>query len=75
MRCRGPQPQAEPLLGFENPLEPSAPVSAKPEKALLLMTPMSNVPDIARYVMPACSRHKKSFLEEHFRGQKHRSKG
>jgi hypothetical protein len=66
--------QPEPLLGFEKPLEPSVPVFAKPEKELLLMTPVSNVPDIARYVMSACPGHKSSFLEHCFQGQKHHSK-
>jgi hypothetical protein len=41
--------QAEPLLAFEKLLEPSTPVSAKPEKELLLMTPVSNVPDVLEY--------------------------
>ena len=49
--------QPETLLGFEKPLEPSAPISAKPKKELLLMTPVSNVPDIARYVMSISPRH------------------
>jgi hypothetical protein len=71
--CRQ-HPHAEALLGFEKPLEPSAPVSAKPEKELLLMTPVSNVPDVTRYVMSACPRHKSSFLEQGFQGQKHHSK-
>jgi hypothetical protein len=66
--------QAEPLLGFEKPLEPSAPVSVKPEKELLLMTPVSNVPDITRYVMLASPRHESSFLAQGFQGQKHYSK-
>jgi hypothetical protein len=35
---------------------------------------MSNVPDIARYVMPACPRHESSFLKQSFQGQKHDSK-
>jgi hypothetical protein len=67
--------QAKPLLGFEEPLEPSPPVSAKPEEVLLLMTPVGNVPDIARYVVSACPRHKSPFLEQGFQGQKHHSKG
>ena len=43
--------QAEPLLAFKKPLEPLAPVSPKPEKELLLMTPVSNVPDVTRNIM------------------------
>jgi len=66
--------KAEPLLAFEKLLEPSAHVSAKPEKELLLMAALSNVPDEARYVMSACPRHKTSFLEEGFQGQKDHSK-
>jgi hypothetical protein len=36
--------QAEPLLGFEKPLETSPPVPAKREKELLFVTPVSDLP-------------------------------
>jgi len=58
----------------QKPHEPPLPVSSKLQKEFLLMTPMSNVPDIARYVMPACPRHESPFLKQNFQGQKHHSK-
>jgi len=63
--------QAVTLLAFGKPLEPSVHLSAKPEKELLFMTPVSNVPDIARYVMSIRPRHFiEPFLEAPFRRQK-----
>ena len=38
------------------------------------MTSVSNVPDMARYVMSARPGHKSSFLEHGFQRQKHHSK-
>ena len=43
--------QAEPLLGFEKPLEIPVAVSRKLEKEFFLMAAVRNMPHITRYVM------------------------
>jgi hypothetical protein len=55
--------KAEELLGLKKPLEPPTAVPGKLEKELLLMASMGNVPHIAGYVMPVCSRHEVSSLK------------
>ena len=47
----------EPLLPLEKPLQPPSPISGKPQKELLLMASMGNVPHAARNVMPIRSGH------------------
>jgi hypothetical protein len=43
------------LLRLKKPPQPSAAVSGKLEKKLLLMASMGNMPDVAVYVMSSCS--------------------
>jgi hypothetical protein len=63
--------QAEPFLGFEKPLEPSAPVSAKLEQKFLFVAAVRNMPNTSRNVMSICPRHSiEPFLESPFCGQK-----
>jgi len=42
---------------LKDPLKVPPAVSGKLQKKFLLMTPVSNMPDITRYVMPTCPRH------------------
>jgi hypothetical protein len=63
------------LPGFKQPLEITATVSGKFQKKFFLVTPMSNMPDIALDVMPTCPWHLVfNPLKRHFHGQKHRAK-
>ena len=52
--------QAITLLGFEQPIQPTFPVSGKFEKKFFLVAPMCDVPDLSRNMMPIRSCH--SFL-------------
>ena len=49
--------RAETLLPLEKPLQPPSPVSGKPQKELLLMASMGDVPHAARNVMSVSSGH------------------
>jgi hypothetical protein len=58
--------QAIAFLCLKKPLKVPATAAGKFQKKSLLMTPMRNVPDITREVMPVCSRHTNSFPKEAF---------
>jgi hypothetical protein len=58
------------LSGFEEPLQPSAPVPAKLQQEFFLMAPMGDMPNMPGNVMPVCSWHFASFLKELFARQK-----
>jgi hypothetical protein len=49
--------QAKPLLCFEEPLEPSAPVSGKLEQEFFFVAAVRDMPDTPRNVMPISTRH------------------